>query len=1227
MRYLNKIIFINSAKISYAEILVDGNVHFIGTQGVGKSTALRAILFFYNADKTRLGIEKSKKTFDEYYFPFADSFVVYEVMRETGPFCILAHKSQGRVAFHFLDGPYGQEHFIDSDGKAREWEKVRNILPYKYSRKVDGYEEYRDILYGNNKGMKAEFRKYALLESRVYQNLPRTIQNVFLNSKLEAEFIKQTIIMSLDEQEMKIDLGKYAVHLRNFEQNLADISKWSEQNRSGEIPVRALATTVSRLYAEISYLERDKIALANGLIDARHHRSLSVPALLRALEHENEKLGAASLKVAEAAQKFAERKEKIVREITLAEDRLSEARRKAADYERRQIQNLILRIASRKELEVQKRNLEKEQYLLSSRFKEITSKYEALMQQVKNQQGEFINLKRTRENELNTAFYTDKELLNTQYQGLLQQIEDETQALKSIGENEVSSRSDQLHSLQLQLKETEYRRWFEKEISFSRQLITSAALAILEAGTEITGNRRQIDSLIVQGAAEASKIELEWHHGGEKLRQVMAGYSLQLDAINAMVSQQKNSLYEWLNENKPGWEQTVGKVIDQQAVLFRPGLNPRLADKAVNQFFGVELDLEELNITVKTLEDYARESAALAAGTKKSEIALTALDDKKLKDLERIRKKYQPQIKELKEVIMRKEYDIQKGQQQSNQARITLADWEKQAQDSQQAAIKLVREQLETAAEEKRLAAERQQALLTRMRNQTEVRKKGRDQKIKARQEILNGELKSILIEIAKDAVIVKDRLQDLGAQSTRVLNAEGADTGRIAEIGITLNSIAAELEFIEQHRELVSLYNRDKAELFDRVDEFKAHKKVNETRLEGEQQKHETSTLKLTGAVASLEAHITELLATERQIQEDLLAFEQFSATDVFIGLGIDIDRGIMAFNQSSDRSALSPPEVRLGALITELKDKSFALITRRGELRAAVIRFSGNFSTPNIFGFKSGLVEDADFLDFAANLKEFLEEDKISEFENRTNEHFASLIVQLSRETTELISKEAVIQKVVSQINRDFEERNFAGVIKGISLRLSTSANKIVLLLAEIRAFNQEFAATLGKSNLFSTKETALNNQKAVNYLKNFAVEIDSSKLEQINLADTFELQFRVIENENDSGWVEKLTHVGSEGTDILVKAMVNIMLLNVFKENAARQFKDFRLHCMMDEIGKLHPNNVKGILKFANDRNIVLINSSPTSSNALDYRHTYKLSKDDKNITTVRRVLTNS
>lgn len=109
MKHLNKIIFINSANIPYAEISVDGNVHFTGTQGVGKSTVLRALLFFYNADKHRLGIQQGQKTFDEFYFRQSNSHILYEVMRDNGAYTILVSRYQGRASWRFIDAPYQRE--------------------------------------------------------------------------------------------------------------------------------------------------------------------------------------------------------------------------------------------------------------------------------------------------------------------------------------------------------------------------------------------------------------------------------------------------------------------------------------------------------------------------------------------------------------------------------------------------------------------------------------------------------------------------------------------------------------------------------------------------------------------------------------------------------------------------------------------------------------------------------------------------------------------------------------------------------------------------------------------------------------------------------------------------------------------------------------------------------------------------------------------------------------
>jgi predicted ATPase len=117
MRYLNKIIFINSAQIKYAEVNLNGNVHFIGTQGVGKSTLLRAILFFYNADTLGLGIPKQKDSYVDYYFNHSNSYIIYEVEREEGKFCVVSYKSQHKVCFRFFSGEYRQTLFYQRKRK------------------------------------------------------------------------------------------------------------------------------------------------------------------------------------------------------------------------------------------------------------------------------------------------------------------------------------------------------------------------------------------------------------------------------------------------------------------------------------------------------------------------------------------------------------------------------------------------------------------------------------------------------------------------------------------------------------------------------------------------------------------------------------------------------------------------------------------------------------------------------------------------------------------------------------------------------------------------------------------------------------------------------------------------------------------------------------------------------------------------------------------------------
>jgi predicted nucleic acid-binding Zn-ribbon protein len=436
MKYLNKIVFINSAdkSLKYAEVNLDGNVHFIGTQGVGKSTLLRAILFFYNADKQKLGIPREKKTFDEYYFPFQNSYIVYEVQTDTGQFCALAFKSQGRVAFRFFDSAFDKNFFIDSEGRAFEsWEKTREAFgkDTSYTRIIHSYEEYRNILYGNNKGLPSEFRKYALLESKQFQNIPRTITNVFLNANLSAEFVKETIIKSLNEEEIKIDLTTYSqTHLKDFETNLNDIKKWTDKNRNGENQVEKQADNVSTTYSSLKYLENKKKELAAQLGWALENVKVQQPKVKERLAAEELKRIKIKNKLNDLDSAFDKKKEKIQEQIGGCKSKLEEIKSKSSEYAAMKIETILERVSKKGLLEFEKRNLLADKEILTSKFFEIQQRYEAQLRQLENQLKEFENGKQNEKNITKENLLHFKDELTKQYDLLYDEISNTKKNLK-----------------------------------------------------------------------------------------------------------------------------------------------------------------------------------------------------------------------------------------------------------------------------------------------------------------------------------------------------------------------------------------------------------------------------------------------------------------------------------------------------------------------------------------------------------------------------------------------------------------------------------------------------------------------------------------------------------------------------------------------------------------------------------------------------------------------------
>ena len=1217
MRYLNKIIFLNSAHIPYAEIKVDGNVHFIGTQGVGKSTLLRAILFFYNADKMHLGIPKEKKNFDSFYLPYSNSYIVYEVKRDNGAFCVLLTKTMGRAVYRFIDAPYKREWFVDGNNVvAADWSEIRRRIPseHQVSALITDYYLFRDIIFGNNhKPELMAYRKYAVIESTRYQNIPRTIQNVFLNSKLDADFIKDTIIRSMTNEDICIDLDVYRSLINDFEQVYKDVMVWIKPNQNGIVAVRRDADKVIDNYRGLLYLKHQVVEGRQELNFAERRNVEMLPILHNSIDEQKKKVARFERLIGEEKQKHDGESKKLLKEIGAFGDKLKTLKQRRSYYEQQNITDVIRRVLAEDnikfELDTNKSTFDD----LTAKNSDIIKKYEEASKRLD------LNLKEF-ENNKNAEITSARENFTNFRVELMQDARTSEDKYRDIYDEKKEILTEQKFEIQSVLSDLKHKRISINNFSFYRDEIDSHTDDIKTLEKELNDKKLEKSTLVLNIAKirqayadEEQKIEWECRENINALKSDISSVDKEIERLRVLADSRKGSLCEWLENNVPGWQDTVGKVVDEEFILYSHNLNPQISSDRGSSLFGVELNLSGIERSLLTPEKISSE---LYAKKKKREEQVS-------------------QMRALQIELEDKKNDIVK----SCSAKIRGLSDELHTVDAAllriPIKIKNIRADLTTLhRKDEELRKNELKQLDVQILEKTEQNNKISEdiEKLKAEYEKrlkhIKEELSKRIIDIEKDFEHIKDEINsekerfrketevkksELLQSQTNELKGRGADTDVINSYKIKIDKIKAELEYINKKRVLVIEYEKDKRELFDYEKEIQEHLKDSKARLEDLDEKYRLRNDKLNKNLSDAEAEFNETNKKLYAVKEDIDSVKNFRNDELLCP----------AISQTNIEKTTQKTCVKI---INELKGLIISTEKKSNEFKKSVNEFNGYFSSNNIFHFVTTLSSEADYYDFANNLCEFVEENKIDEFKTRISDRYSHIIQRISQETGNLTKNESEIIKTIKAVNNDFVERNFTGVIKSIELRHQASNDKLMQLLLEIQRFNEENAFNMGAINLFSQDSRAQVNEKAVKYLHSFSRMLqDAPTRKNIVLSDTFNLQFRIIENDNDTGWVEKIANVGSDGTDILVKAMVNIMLINVFKEKASHKFDNFKIHCMMDEIGKLHPQNVKGILEFANCRNIMLINSSPTTFNVEDYRYTYLLSKDKKSNTRVVPLLT--
>lgn len=1201
MKYLNRIVFINSANIPYAEILVDGNVHFTGTQGVGKSTVLRALLFFYNADKHHLGIQQGQRPFDEFYFRQSNSYILYEVMRDNGAYTILVSRYQGRATWRFIDAPYQREWLVDENNRVMsDWVKIRERIDKNItvSARIDSGAMFKDIIFGNTHDHK--YTRYALVQSTHYQNVPRSIQNVFLNTKLDADFVKNTIIQSMADEDLPIDLQTYRRLVTDFEREYDEIDCWFRQTRDGNYPVRQQAARIAEQGRKIVALDQQLADVWHMLNDAVAESEQRVPLLEAESADVRTVIDKECAREKELTAEYGKEKDSLNQELGAKKSKLKEIAQARKHFEALGIKDKLV-LAAREE--VLKKEAADKQTLLDDLLKTnatIEEKYNIARGKLKNARVAF-------ENEQKERLYRFQD----GQQDKRKQLEDE----RTIGRNMLmESFSTWRHSyderLQFLLAEQhgaehalkELKQWhpLAEEMALVTKDLQRQEIVEKENAAQQAVIKSQIEQITSEGQMKEDELKRATQRRQESLEKQCDDFKQKIAEAEALLSHLDGSLYQWLNEHVEGWEDNIGRVVDEKRILYAQGLEPQHVTSA-DGLFGVRLNLENIEAVHRSPDDYRREKKQMEQQLQQLIRELNQLPVTLQEEVEKLRKKYGTQLNPLR--------------QESTRLKVEAEQLPAKRQNLQNERHKLEMDEQELVEAEKQQRTRIYNEAVLRVENVNKERELREAKNKKEQKDLdltfnreakkLDEDVKAYKDTMAKEADSRKreyaEQWLQLELQQKEELAGKGVDVNLLDQYRKALADLRSMLEQIDKDRPDVIRYQDAEVNLFAKEPLVRKDIKDIEQRLALKQRRYEDKRARLEKKRQEQEGQLRKVVKDLQLMREGLGQYHQVIDQEHLVPDTL-LQDGVKVSTHLSCQELIS----QLRGTVNQKREG----IER---LKGFVMNFNRNFKPQNAFHFNTMPLTDNDYLQIAANLQDFLDNNKIEEFRLRTSEHYKDILGRVSAEIGALMRRRADVDGVIIDINRDFVEKNFAGVIKSIELRTNESSDKLMQLLMSIHHYTVENALSIGELNLFSGNNRDEVNLKVVDYLKGLSYQLQNEPNRQtVSLGDAFRLQFRVKENDNDTNWVERINNVGSDGTDILVKAMVNIMLINVFKKKAAKKSGDFIVHCMMDEIGRLHPNNIKGILQFANSRNIYLINSSPTSYNPYDYKYTYLLSK---------------
>jgi flagellar biosynthesis GTPase FlhF len=1146
---MNKIYFFNAANFSFAEIdLRKKNIFFVGDNGSGKTTTIRAIHYYYNSDVKALGIDANKESFKDFYFKYDNSFIIYEFE----DYFVLMYKKRGEIKKRFSRQKFNLNRVLIGD----EIAPLEDVI--KYAKESVSYmpqtnDEFKRIIYGLDR-RNLDFKLTTIRNYNTFINLYNKIFNVN-KAVFDSKSIKETIFTTLDRIEAgEIEYEDFLNEINQFRQYFVFYNTFKNQKENIEKlyilknDLTNLCDELNTLIKKISYKKEFEEKEINSLIDRLgviENKKRNLFKLIGSIDKKSKNyiscFDEQLLKIETQINEINKLKEKFkLEKIQEAENKVSKKEEKHSKLITLQtsLNELLKGIKSQKDeideainrLKIEKRILKEEQKEEEIRLKRNLE--EIYEEKIQKKEEEFLK--------------REKEIID------------------NIGkiEKEIESYIEKRKDYEKELSEV-YLKYKEKESLLKNEF----EKVLQEKDKEKKELLKEKDTLADENYKLNRKLKKLKDNLEEEIEKTELFYKKEFSEIDKKIKHYENilktipnSFKEFLMQNVENWEEELYPVIDKALLSMDiDDLKPKIVSERV---FGISLDKTKLE-SIPTMKEAEEEIEKL------SNLKI-ALDEEKNQKLKILNKNYQAQeieITSLIEVNNEKIKDIEEKikiiEKEKNELKDKLKIELQKLNELKNEEEKLIKINISKTDEIVNSLRKKIEELRIEIKKNKKSLEKAKRELLVQKEDEFKLKRKELIEKYTQKENEIDKKIKNLTDKKEKISKDE-----RVAELEKEIKKLKEKLVEIERAELFLREYN-NKKEFMEKLPILKQKKEKFENykiRLNRTSEKIYKS---LNNKISNIEKEIEEINNKIDLIKDGLKKAASLKLSE-----------------EKEESSEF------LTKLIDEYKIKESVFREKKLFIKEVASKIKTSL---NRFAME-GLEVNFDIEKLASLVKEELE--KIDELYIFKNKKFDVLNKTRFKELKNLLggllekrldiferSKEEFISQV-KRINKNLSKVDF-GIVKNIKIEIEENKKSILKIFEEIKNEVTDLLGFLHEESLFF--DNRLSERKLRKIEESFNKIKKEINKESFSLIDVVDINVKFTENEKEN-ILKVIKNESSTGGSILLKIAIAVSLLELFLKEKANFF------LILDEVSVLSTKNQKLLKEYVNERGLGVIYVTP-------------------------------